>query len=573
MSDALKLVWRLQKQMPLSFWLGLFFAFIPAAAGIALLAISGWFLTSAALAGLTGLGLAFNYTIATANIRLYASLRIGGRYVERLFTHDTTFRFLERLRLDVFRGFVRDAISGKITHQATALTRVVGDVDQLDGLFLRLVVPLFTCVTVSIVTLATLWSNAPLAALTIGALQAAGLILLARSNNSSVRERTHAMAQAHDALRVSVVDLVRGRRDLAIYGGLKDQQRVVSTVAEELHSHHQFQQELDQRASTIVSLMGQAMVGLTLLFAAMSYEQGNMELKYIALFVFVAMAMPELLQGVANGVANWSKMSVAAKRVNVLLDNDEYADLEFTRVSQPHSSLSALRLTQVSFSFDEARRSVLNNVSLELLSGSKTAIIGVSGAGKSTLASLCARLNEPESGVVELFGCPLAQWSEAALRQHMVMVGQRTQILHDTIGANLRIANPQASDEQLWEALEKAGLKAVVLSRDNGLDTLLGEGGLGLSGGEGRRLSLARAYLKSPKVWIADELTEGLDSATAAQVLQAFEEMTRDATVLMISHRSMELKMVEQVFELERGQLSSVEMPLGAKALARLRED
>lgn len=210
---------------------------------------------------------------------------------------------------------------------------------------------------------------------------------------------------------------------------------------------------------------------------------------------------------------------------------------------------------------------------LVLPTGSRTVVIGPSGAGKSTLAAIVARLQTPQNGSIWIGGVDLTDLAEDKLRAALTVVGQRTQIFHSTIAENLRVAREDASDNELWEALAHAGLKELVESRNEKLETHLGEGGLGLSGGEGRRLALARAYLRDPEIWIADELTEGLDHVTADTVLASFRTMTRGKTVLMVSHRASELVCADRVLVLEDGKLSEVALPLSDEIKGRLRDD
>lgn len=308
------------KREPLAFWGGLVLAFLPAAAGIALLAVSGYFITATALAGLSGGAIAFNTSSAAGSIRLYASMRIFGRYVERVITHDATFRFLANLRTGVFRGLVARESNGTLNQRsATALSRVVSDVDQLDGLFLRLVVPLASAAIITSLTLVILWQYSPVASIALGAVQAAGLTVLAKSGGHRKKSQARKLNAARDALRVRVSDLVRGRRDLSVFGGL-EQQRAAALKAVDQQDEAQEQSELtDMRNQAVISTMSQVMVAVTFLFAAYAYQQGQMELKHIALFAFVAMALPELLVSLANSAGSWSKMSSAADRVRSLL--------------------------------------------------------------------------------------------------------------------------------------------------------------------------------------------------------------------------------------------------------------
>lgn len=579
MRSSLYIMWLLQKRSPLAFWGGLVLAFLPAAAGIALLAVSGYFITATALVGLSAGAIAFNSAGVAANIRFYASMRIVGRYVERVITHDATFRFLADLRSSVFRGLVVNEAEGKANQRsATALSRVVSDVDQLDGLFLRLVVPLSSATIITITALIILWHYSPMASVGMCAVQAAGLATLARSAGAKKKEEAKRLNAARDALRVRVSDLVRGRRDLSIYGGLDQQREAAMKAVKELDEVQASAEKTDMRNQAVVSTMSQIMVAVTFFFAAFAYHHGAMELKHIALFAFVALALPELLVSVAQSAGSWPKMSGAADRVRALITASEtHRRLEENRdvTAKPTftAQAPALQLSGITFAYTDQSATVLKDLDLSLQTGTRTVVIGPSGIGKSTLAALVARLQTPQSGQIQLGGIALGKLTEETLRDTLTVVGQRTQIFHTSIAENLRIAKADATDAQLWEALEKAGLKQLVESREEQLQTHLGEGGLGLSGGEGRRLALARAYLRNPQIWVADELTEGLDHQTAEMVLASFWAMTQGKTVLMVSHRASELEGADHVFSLEEGKTVKVPLPLSAEIKSRLRDD
>ena len=179
------------------------------------------------------------------------------------------------------------------------------------------------------------------------------------------------------------------------------------------------------------------------------------------------------------------------------------------------------------------------------------AVVGRSGCGKSTVSGLAAGLLTPEQGEICLSGRPLRQWSEAELRQRITVIGQRPYLFNDTVAANLRIANASATDDELWKSLEMAALAARIQQNSLGLETPLGEGGLGLSGGEQRRLGLARAYLTRPDLFILDEFTEGLDASTAADVLAGFRSFRGSAAVLMIAHKPEEVAAADRVLRLD----------------------
>ncbi|WP_068316991.1 thiol reductant ABC exporter subunit CydC [Polycladidibacter hongkongensis] len=578
MRAALAILLRLQQQHPIAFWSGALLALLPAAAGIALLAVSGWLITSAAMSAALGGTALVTVSTLSFRVRFYAALRIFGRYAERLVTHDATFRFLSNLRRDVFRGVVaqtRKDAEGSRT--ASLLSRVVSDVDQLDGLYLRLALPLFVTIVITGMSVIILFQYAPPAALAIAAVQILGISILAKTAGQEAREHAQKYNSAKDSLRVRTADMVRGRRDLSVYGGLDRQQAKIMRAASRLEVETCRAEQEDTQSTTFISALSQSLLAITFALTAWAMQQGQLELRHMALFAFVALALPELLVSAANGAGSWARMAGAAQRVTALLkageERDAVAAQQTLKIVGRQNAEPVLQVNDLTYAYPSTGHAPLAGVSFSLNQGEQIAIVGPSGAGKSTLTALLARLLTPGSGTIKLAGADLAMLCEEDLRQNLVVVGQRTQIFHDTVAANLRLAKPEASEDELWQALALAGLDDRIRREAMGLETVLGESGLGLSGGEGRRLALARAYLRKPRLWIADELTEGLDATTAKQVLQSFLTMSADAGALLISHRALEVARVSKVLELKNGSLDELPLPLGAAHLARLRPD
>jgi ABC-type multidrug transport system fused ATPase/permease subunit len=197
----------------------------------------------------------------------------------------------------------------------------------------------------------------------------------------------------------------------------------------------------------------------------------------------------------------------------------------------------------------------LENVELEIPAGGVVAVVGPSGGGKSTLAALLPRYMDPQAGRVAMDGLDIRGWPLRDLRRAVGLVPQETQIFHDTLEANLRLASPSAPEARLLEALEIAGLGEFVRSIPQGLKSTVGEQGLRLSGGERQRLALARALLKDPAVHVLDEATSALDPRTERQVLARFLDHVRGRTVILIAHRLASLVGVDRIFVLAGGRI------------------
>jgi ABC-type multidrug transport system fused ATPase/permease subunit len=243
----------------------------------------------------------------------------------------------------------------------------------------------------------------------------------------------------------------------------------------------------------------------------------------------------------------------------------ELEDVRFSYPSAEQVSLSSLE--DVAVLDDRVGDEVLHGISLRVEAGQTVALVGTSGAGKSTIASLVPRLYDPDSGAVHVGGVDVRDLSAASRRAAVGMVTQDGHLFHDTVAANLRFARPEATDEDLWDALAKARLDHVVAALPDGLDTIVGERGYRFSGGERQRLTIARVLLAQPRVVILDEATSSLDSASEAAVQAALAEALRERTALVIAHRLSTIRAADQIAVVDGGRI--VELGTHADLLGR----
>ncbi|MEV6430799.1 ABC transporter ATP-binding protein [Nocardia sp. NPDC051463] len=198
---------------------------------------------------------------------------------------------------------------------------------------------------------------------------------------------------------------------------------------------------------------------------------------------------------------------------------------------------------------------VLHQVSLRAEPGQLVALVGSSGAGKSTVAQLVSRLYDVDGGAVRLNGTDVRDLTTTSIRETVGLVTQDGHLFHDTVRANLLLARPEATEDELWDALDRARLRTLVDSLQDGLDTVVGERGYRLSGGERQRLTIARLLLKQPRVVILDEATASLDSTSEAAVQEALSEALAGRTALVIAHRLSTIRAADQILVLEDGRI------------------
>ena len=216
----------------------------------------------------------------------------------------------------------------------------------------------------------------------------------------------------------------------------------------------------------------------------------------------------------------------------------------------------SVELRDVSFSYVESGTPVvLKNINLSLAARETTAIVGPSGAGKSTIADLMMGLVTPASGVVAIDGVPLTPDLLRAWREQVGYVPQETLLFHDTILANLRWANPDASEDDVWRAITMAAAEDFIKALPEGLNTILGDRGVLVSGGERQRLSLARALLRRPRLLILDEATSSLDSENERRIQDAIEQLHEQITIVIITHRLSTIRNADVIHVLDHGEL------------------
>jgi ABC-type multidrug transport system fused ATPase/permease subunit len=242
----------------------------------------------------------------------------------------------------------------------------------------------------------------------------------------------------------------------------------------------------------------------------------------------------------------------AGERVFEILD--EKVEPGAVEIDEPVEITGEVRFQKVSFAYEEAIP-VLHEISLHARPGETVALVGSTGAGKSTLVNMLTRFYEYDSGEIFIDGQPLRDFSRSALRSAVGMVTQESFLFNGSIRDNLRLGNPEATDEELWEALDSANARSFVERMPEALDTVVGERGVKLSVGEKQRVSIARALLKDPPILILDEATASVDTETERLIQGALDRLMVQRTSFVIAHRLSTVRHADQILVLERGRI------------------
>ncbi|WP_122081691.1 heme ABC transporter ATP-binding protein/permease CydC [Vibrio coralliirubri] len=531
--------------------LGMLLAFATLSASIGLLTLSGWFISASAVAGLTIARETFNYMLPGGGVRGLAMSRTAGRWGERVVSHNATFKLLTDLRIFFFKKLA-PLIPGRISNlrDADLLNRLVADVDAMDHVYLRLVSPVTVGVFgIFFLTLFLMWFDSSLG-LILGSILLIMLLVWPVLFYKLGKRNGGELTQNKADLRVTTLDWIEGYSELTLFGAEERYRNAILETQRKLMANQFVNANLTGMASAALMLFN----GLTLvlmLWLAADGVGGNAPDPFIALMAFATMASFELLMPIAGAFQHLGQTLSSARRLNeVILSEPE---VQFAEEKLDINKPLDITFSNVTFNYPDSERNVLNAVDLTIPATNKVAIVGQTGSGKSTLIQLLTRYWDPKKGYISIAGIELTQWNESQLRESISVVSQRVDILNGTLRDNLLIARPEATDDHLANILKEVGLEKLL--ENNALDSWLGDGGRQLSGGEKRRIGIARAILHDAPILLLDEPTEGLDKQTEQSIMTLFEKHFEGKTVIFITHRLIGLESMDSIVLIEQGEI------------------
>lgn len=531
-------------------WLGGVLMAATLMAGVGLLSLSGWFITATAVTALAwgaGLAASIDIYVPGSGIRFFALARTVSRYFERLYNHDTVLRLLADLRVGMFRALSRLDGQTQSRYRASQwLNRLTRDIDTLDNLYLRLLAPPLVALLGSGLVALLIGLFLPLAGLVVIVVLAAVLMVLTLAMARWGRALSRQQVSTADALRVKAVEQAQGLAELQAWQVLPDHQHDLMARARH-HSRDRCQLESRAAMGQALSELGiQGTALLILILALGAYQQELVSGPVMVMMPLAVMALAEGFNALPSAFVHWGSSEAAARRLN----EQRALSGRLPEPTQPRPVTPNAPLTWKNVAVTLGAHPVFHNLNLELRPGEKLAIIGPSGAGKSTLAALAARLIDPDQGQLRWGDTALSELNSEQWRAQTAVLTQDAHLFNDSIATNLRIANPEATDEQLWQALEQVALAERVRTFSQQLDTQIGEFGRQLSGGEARRIALARILLKDPGLVILDEPLTGLDRATAEIVTSNLNRFLKTRSALLLGHEPRALPEADRVLVL-----------------------
>ena len=528
------------------FWqivIGLSLAILTLFASVFLLSLSGWFLASTAAAGVAGL-YTFNYMLPAAGVRAAAIVRTASRYAERLVDHNTTFKILAYLRTLAFRKILPLSANQLAQYQkADLLNRFIVDIDALDHLYLKLFSPIVTALIIIVMLFVGLsYINLPIA-LIISIILTITLLAIPVIFYHAGKQLGETLAKQQSEYRALLINYLQGQAELTLFNA-QDRYRVKLNQLESDWLYHQQKQSTLVALSSALVILIAGFLTLLVLWLITHYTLSPL----VALFVFVCLASSEILAPIPTAFIFLGQVLASAKRTTALFN--QTPDIKFTEQGKVIDLTTAkLQFNDISFSYPNQPFAILNHFSLTIEAGKHIGLIGKTGCGKSTLLNLVTRTWDPTSGNIFINDTPINQLDEPTLRKVIAVVPQVITIFSDTLRKNLLIGDPKASDQQLIDVLQQVELSKL-LSTEHGLDLPLGQGGRSLSGGEIRRIGIARALLHNSPLVLMDEPTESLDQQTEQQIIQLIKQTCQNKTLLMVTHRLTDNPLFDQVIEL-----------------------
>ncbi len=537
--------------------LGTFLGWLAVLASVGLLALSGWFISAAAFAGLTlSTAHLFNFFYPSIGVRLFAATRTLARYGERITNHDVTFRILASLRVWFYRKIEPLAPARLMQYRsADILNRIVSDIDALDNLYVRTLSPsvvaiLTILMVVGLLALFDIWmAGCALLFLLVSTIL---VPLIAAKAGADLGRK---LVFQTTTLRIRVVESIQGMAVLMLFHAWN--QRV-----ESLRSESQALLQIQKRMGNLRGLSAAATIlisglaTLTVLSIGIDrIETGHFDGTNLALVVFAVLASFEAFAPLPLAYQYIGQTRQAGKRLTELVQGEPL--VTFPTTSDAPIKQYDIFFKQIDFHYQQTERPVLKNFNLHIEHAQHVAVLGETGAGKSTLVSLLARFWDPSHGRIQIGGHDIRGLSEPDLRKAIGIASQNAHLFHTTVQANLTLAQPEADTAAMQSALQKAQLLDWVESLPHGLNSWIGEGGRTISGGQARRLILARLFLQEAPIWVLDEPFEGLDPNTYKKLMPTLLQAAQGRTLLMITHLTSHLEKFDQIIIMDNGRIQA----------------
>jgi ATP-binding cassette subfamily C protein CydCD len=473
-------------------------------------------------------------------------------WLESWIAHDMAFRLLAEMRIALFEKLDKLAPAYLLGRRTGDLVSVATqDVETVEFFFAHTVAPAFVAVLVPLLVLLTLGIFGPAMALAL-----VPFLLLVGLSPFLMRGRVDrlgsAAREALGELNAHAVDSIQGLTEVVAFQAEKRRGLGFMELAKrQIDVRLPFFRELTIQTVSLELATGLGGLAVVAVGAGL-VNDGNLPAQYLPLLTLLAMAAFLPISEIANIGRQLADTLGATRRLYAVHEEDiPVQDGPGVGKTVP----TGLAFRDVTFGYAGTKQPALDGVSFDVPAGSTLALVGPSGAGKTTIAHLFMRFWDPDQGRIELDGHDLRDFRLDGMRQRIALVAQDTYLFNTTLGDNIRIARPDASDTELAQAIQRAALDEFIAGLPDGLDTPVGERGMRLSGGQRQRVAIARAFLKDAPVLILDEATSHLDAVNEQLVRGALDDLMAERTTIVIAHRLSTVRDADHIVVLEKGRV------------------
>ncbi|GAC1644482.1 MAG: thiol reductant ABC exporter subunit CydC [Ktedonobacteraceae bacterium] len=553
-SRLLRLAWPVKVDMALSALIGT----ATVVSGIGLAATSAYLISQAALHPSVA-----TLSIAIVGVRFFGIARGAFRYLERLVSHRAAFRLLADMRVWFYTALVPLVPARLITlkngsqqelRSGDVLRRAVADVDVLQNFYIRVLAPQVIAALVALIMWLFLGAFGGLFGLVyLGFFLLSSVVVPLLAHVASRRLGQHMVVTRSD-LQAQLVDSVQGIADLIAFGQEQRQAAFIQALTKKLNSMQMAMAYIGGTQNALTNFF-MNMTAWVMLFIAIPFvHNGQLDGLFLALLVLSAIASFEIVLPLPGAFQQLGGNLKAASRLFEIVD-------AAPAVSDPQQPAflpqdTTITVEHLNFQYEVGEPYVLQDINLTLKPDECVLLVGPSGSGKSTLTRLLLRFFEYQEGRITLGKRDLHDYRQENLYKLISVVEQDTHLFNTSIRANLMLARPEASEEEMVEAAKKAQLHEFVQTLPNGYDTEVGEQGLRLSGGERQRVAIARAFLKDTPIVILDEPTVNLDAIAEQSVLQTIQSLRQGRATLMITHRLTAMDMADEILVFQNGHIT-----------------
>jgi ATP-binding cassette subfamily C protein CydC len=486
-------------------------------------------------------------------VRFFGIARGVCRYFERIFSHDTTFRILSGIRQWFYKSFNENYSETKSFKTGDIYTKLVKDVDRLRELYLRGIYPLIIAILTGLITCMFIsYFSTKVAFLYILIYAVAGFlfpIILFKLNNNFLKKEL----AFKSTINTTLLDLINGIIEVNLYP-LKEQFiNKLNDLNEKLTKIEKHKNFINILGNNIQNIFFYLIISLTLVVSAPLVFENKLQGIYYAMLPLTILASFEALLPMITMPYKFKEANDSGNSIYEVIGdfNDKFKNTKnYEEINDYHISLQKISV------YDEvSNKFILKDIFLDLPYKKKIAIVGASGSGKSTLIKTILGFIKYTEGKIEIGNKDYRDLSIDDIRNIFTAVEQGSYVFNTTIKENLLIANTEAEDSNILKLLEKFKLTDLINKNEKGLDTILGQFGYNISGGEKQRLMLLRALLKPSKIIILDEPTSSLDIETESKVINAIHEHIEDKSCIWITHRLVNMDKFHEILVIDKGEI------------------